>query len=72
MMILSVVQQIVHTQENIKIMFLAVLLIKWFVLIINLKNCKKSKVKKLFCTGEKMLFINLLNQFLMSTIIVEK
>ena len=28
--------------------------------------------KKLFCTEEKMLFMNLLNQFLMSTIIVGK
>ena len=28
--------------------------------------------KKLICTGEKMLFMNLLNQFLMSTIIVGK
>ena len=28
--------------------------------------------KKLFCTEEKMLLTNLLNQFLMSTIIVEK
>ena len=57
--------QIVHTQENIKIMFLAVLLIKLFVLTINL-------VKNLFCTEERMLFTNLLNQLLMSTIIAEK
>ena len=38
---------IVHTQENIKIIFLAVLLIKLFVLII-------SSVKKFFFTEEKM------------------
>ena len=61
-MLLSVIQ-IFHTQENIKIIFLAVLLIKLFVLTIN-------SVKKLSCTEEKMLLTNLLNQFLVSTIIV--
>ena len=64
-MAISSVVQIVHIQENTKVMFLAVLLIKQFVLIINL-------VKKLFYTEEKMLFMNLLNQFLMSTVIVRK
>ena len=61
-MLLSVIQ-IFHTQENIKIIFLAVLLIKLLVLTIN-------SVKKLSCTEEKMLLTNLLNQFLVSTIIV--
>ena len=64
-MAISSVVQIVHIQENTKVMFLAVLLIKQFVLIINL-------VKKLFYTEEKMLFMNLLNQFLMSAVIVRK
>ena len=59
--LLSVIQ-IVHSQENIKIIFLAVLLTKLFVLTIHL-------VKKLFCTEERIMFTNLLNQFLMSTII---
>ena len=54
---------IVHTQKNIKTIFLAVLLIKLFVLIIN-------SVNELFCTEEKMLFINLLGQFLTSITIV--
>ena len=38
--------QIVHTQKNIKIIFLAVLLIELFILTIN-------SVRKLFCTDEK-------------------
>ena len=54
-----------HTQKNIKITFLAVLLTKLRVLIISL-------VKKLFFTEEKMLFTNLLKQFLKSMIIVKK
>ena len=53
-----------HTQKNIKITFLAVLLIKLFVLIIN-------SVKELFFTEEKMLFIGSLKQFLMSMTIVK-
>ena len=48
---------IFHTQENVKIIFLAVLLIRLFVLTIN-------SVKKLFFTEEKKLFTNSLNQFL--------
>ena len=51
--------------KNIRIIFLVVLLIKLCVLIINV-------VKRLFCTEEKLLLINLLNKFLMSTIIAEK
>ena len=58
----TVIKIMAHINKNIKIMFLAVLLIKLFVLII-------SSVKKLFCTEEEMLFTNLLKQFLMSTII---
>ena len=54
-----------HTQKNIKITFLAVLLIKLFVLIINL-------AKKLFFTEEKMLFTNLLKQLLKSMTTVKK
>ena len=46
--ILLGVIQLVHTQESIKIIFLAVLLIKLFVLTI-------SFVRKLFCTEERML-----------------
>ena len=52
---LSVIQ-IFHTLENIKIIFLVVLLIKLFLLTIN-------SVKKLSCTEERMLLTNLLNQF---------
>ena len=55
----------VHTQKNIKHIFLAVLLKKLFVLII-------SSLKKLFFTEKKMLFIGSLKQFLMSMIIVKK
>ena len=54
------------TQKSIKIMFLVVLLIKLCVLIIV------DNSKKMCCTKEKMLFSNSLNQFLMTTIIVEK
>ena len=58
-------KKIVHKLKNIKIMFLAVLLIKLFVLIID-------SVKKFFFTEEKMLLTNLLKQFLKSMIIVKK
>ena len=51
--------------ENIKAIFPAVVLTKLFVLIINL-------ARKLFLTEEKMLFTDLLNQFLKSMIIVKK
>ena len=34
--------------------------------------CIDNKFSKLFCTEEIMLFTNLLNQFLMNTIIAEK
>ena len=54
-----------HTQKNIKLIFLAVLLTKLFVLIINL-------AETLFFTEEKRLLIDLLKQFLMSMIIVKK
>ena len=54
-----------HKQKNIKTTFLVVLLIKLFVLIIDL-------VKEVFFTEEKMLFTDLLKQFLMSMIIVKK
>ena len=57
--------QIFHKQENIKFIFLAVLLIKLFVLTIN-------SVKKLSWTEERMLLTNLLNHSLVSTIIVGK
>ena len=57
--------KIVHTQENIKIMFLVVLLIRLFVLTIN-------SVKKLFFTEEEMLFTNSLNQLLVSIVVAEK
>ena len=49
-------KKVVHTQKNIKTTFLAVLLIKLFVLIID-------SVKKLFFTEEKMLLTNLLSNF---------
>ena len=58
-----VIKIIPHTQKNMKITFLVVLLTKLFVLIIN-------SVKKLFFTEEKMLFTNLLRQFLVSIIFV--
>ena len=54
---------IVHTQKNINHIFPVVLLTKLFVLMIN-------SVKKLFFTEEKMLFTNLLKQFLVSIVIV--
>ena len=54
-----------HTQKNVKITFLAVSLKKLCVLIIIL-------VKKLFFTEPKMLFTNLLKQFLKSMIIARK
>ena len=54
-----------HTQKNTKITFLPVLLTKLHVLIIN-------PVKELFFTEEKMLFTDLLKQFLKSMIIVKK
>ena len=54
-----------YTQKKIKIIFFAVLLIKFFVLTIN-------SVKKLFCTEERMLLTNLLDQFLVITVIAEK
>ena len=57
--------QIFHKQENIKIIFLAVLLIKLFVLTIN-------SVKNLSWTEERMLLTKLLNHSLVSTIIVGK
>ena len=53
------------SQENMKIIFLAVLLTKLFVLIIN-------SVKKLPFTEEKVLLTDLLRQFLKSMIIVKK
>ena len=53
------------TQKNVKVTFLAALLTKCFVLIIDL-------VKMLLCTEEKVLLTNLLKQFLGSMIIVEK
>ena len=54
-----------HTPKNIKITFLAVLLIKLFVLTINL-------VKMVFFIGKKMLLTNLLKQFLKSMTIAKK
>ena len=49
----KLVIKMAHTQKNIKHIFLAVLLTKLFVLIINL-------VKMLLCTEEKMLLTSLL------------
>ena len=46
-----------HTQKNIKTTFLAVILIRLFVLIIN-------SVKWLFFTDEKMQLVDSLKQFL--------
>ena len=51
------------TQKNMKIVFLAVLLTKLHVLIIN-------SVKKSFCTEEKMKLVDLLKKYLKSMIIV--
>ena len=53
-----------HTLKNIKMIFLVVLHIKLFVLIINL-------ARELLFTEEKMLFTDLLKQFLKSMIIVK-
>ena len=53
-----------HKQKSVKYIFLAVLLIKLHVLIINL-------ARKLFFTEEKMLLTDLLKQFLKSMIIVK-
>ena len=53
-----------HTLKNIKNTFLAVLLTKLFVLIINL-------VKQLFFTGEKMPILDLLKQFSKDMIIAK-
>ena len=60
-----VIKIMVHTLKNIKITFLAVLLIKFFLLIINL-------AKELFFAEEKMLLADLLKQFFKSMIIVKK
>ena len=60
----KLVIKMAHTQKNIKIIFLVVLLTKLFVLIINL-------VKMLLYSEEKILLTNLLKQFLGSMIIVE-
>ena len=49
---------------NIKIIFHVVLLINWYVLMINL-------VKMLYYTEEKMLFLNLFKAFLMNILIVK-
>ena len=61
----KLVIKMAHTQKNIKIKFLSVLLTKLFVLIINL-------VKMLLCTEGKILFTNLLKQLLGSIIIVRR
>ena len=55
----------VLTQENIMIMFPVLMLIKLFVLMIDL-------VSKLLFLEVKMLFMNLLKQFLKNTSIVKK
>ena len=54
----------IHTLQNIKHIFLAILPIKLLALMINLVN-------QLFLTEEKMWFINLLKQLLKSMIIVK-
>ena len=61
----KLVIKIDHTQKNIKTIFLAVLLTKLSVLIINL-------VKMLLFTGEKMLLTSLFKHFLKSMIIVRR
>ena len=53
------------TQKNINVTFLVVILIKLFVLIIDLVN-------RLLFIEVKMLLINLLEQFLKSTSTVKK
>ena len=52
-------------QKNIRTIFLVVLLIKLFVLMINLLN-------QLLSTEVKMQLMNLLNQFLMNMNIAKK
>ena len=52
------------TLKNIKILFLAFLLIKLFVLIISL-------ARELLFTEEKMMLTDLLRQFLKSMIVVK-
>ena len=59
------VRIILHTLNNTKIIFLAVLLTKLFVLIIDL-------IKKLLFIEEKMQFIDSLKQLLKNIIIVKK
>ena len=56
---------ILYIPKNIRSMYVAVLLIKLFMLMINLAS-------QLFFTGEKMCFIKLLKQFLKSKIIAKK
>ena len=56
---------ILHTPKSIKNIFLTDLLIKLFLLMINLAN-------QLFFTEEKMQSINLLKKVLMSLIISKK
>ena len=56
----------VHTQKNIKIIFLAVLLINLHVLIIN-----KFSKKIVLYRGKKMLFTGLLKQSLKSMIVAK-
>ena len=63
--VIKIIAQKNNTQKNIKHIFLAVLLLKLHMLIIN-------SVKKLLFTEEKRLFIGSLNKFLMSVIIVKK
>ena len=59
-----VIKIMVHTQKNIKTIFLAVLLTNLFVLI-------KDLARKLFFTEEKMLFTDFLMQFLKNMVIVK-
>ena len=54
-----------NTVKNVKIMFLAVYLVKSFVLMINLAS-------QLFKKKKKMQFLNLLMQFSKSMIIAQK
>ena len=70
MLILSVIQKMLNvmkvlTQKNIMSMFPVVMLIKFFVLMIN-------AVRQLLFTEVQMLLMNLLNQFLKSISIVKK
>ena len=57
-------KKIIHTQKNIKIIFLVISLIKLFVLLTN-------SVEKLPFTEEKRLLTDLLMEFLKSLIIVK-